>query len=400
MSDLQEIYLVLFLIYLSECLVWVRPGETLIGLVLGKVFPRDFRGVFSNQSGGLRFTNPLPPFGHFFITIPPELCLSPDSVSVPSTASPASLPDSIRPGSGFKFGEIREIGVDGRILFVNKAPFLKASSSYAALRLARDLRSLADSPAEARADLMQKRIARRFDKEAISAIWVNYRSTTRILDTLAILLLLSLFVLAPLAVVHFGFHPALPGIAAGLLAQTVTISVIFRKLHRTFYPGAAEELFKRFLTMLLAAPAAVRAVEILGRRLLENYDPLAVMAVLAPGQKFERLAGEALRSAHFPPALPSQNPDFAACEQWHRAVYFENLDRFLTSHGCNISQLLAPPPRADPENRSYCPRCLTQFTLAQGVCRDCGGQKLLPLFAPLPGLPERGDDSNSPPARK
>src|ERR1051326_9312631 len=69
MGELESLLLVLALIYLSECLVWVRRGV----LVLGSWSGRRFRLLqpgrwLGNARGGWLLANPFPPLGTVFLT--------------------------------------------------------------------------------------------------------------------------------------------------------------------------------------------------------------------------------------------------------------------------------------------------------------------------------------------
>ncbi len=58
----------------------------------------------------------------------------------------------------------------------------------------------------------------------------------------------------------------------------------------------------------------------------------------------------------------------------------EALIRFFKAQGIDPAAFELPPPR-DSASLAYCPRCLTQFTRADGSCADCGGVPLRPFHA-------------------
>src|SRR5205085_10268815 len=108
-----------------------------------------------------------------------------------------------------------------------------------------------------------------------------------------------------------GMERALWPMVIGIYVQTIMIALLFSKLHRKIYPADSEQVFKPFLTMLLAAPSAIRAQDILGRPLLEEFHPLAVAKALCRRVEFDRFARVAIRDLHFP-ILPIVPP--AICE--------------------------------------------------------------------------------------
>src|ERR1051326_4679511 len=133
MGELESLLLILGLIYLSECLVWVRRGVLAFGSWRGQNFaPRASGTWLGNQHGNLLLSNPLPPVGTVFIVPDLPLSLSPAAVFAYSSVC---LDPNGRPwhtARHVSFGEIRNVVADGRKLFVNGEVFLKAPSTYSA----------------------------------------------------------------------------------------------------------------------------------------------------------------------------------------------------------------------------------------------------------------------------
>src|SRR5882757_4885125 len=61
-------------------------------------------------------------------------------------------------------------------------------------------------------------------------------------------------------------------------------------------------------------------------------------------------------------ALP-QETELHSSGFWRKSI-----ESFLSQHGISPEELLRPPAPADPTCRSYCPRCLAQFTTNEGEC--------------------------------
>ena len=79
MGEFESLLLILTLIYLSECLVWVRRGALVFASWWGKSFRILHPGtLLGNQRGGLLLANPLPPLGATFISPGFPLSLSPE----------------------------------------------------------------------------------------------------------------------------------------------------------------------------------------------------------------------------------------------------------------------------------------------------------------------------------
>ncbi len=130
--------------------------------------------------------------------------------------------------------------------------------------------------------------------------------------------------------------------------------------------------------MLLAPPTAIRAHDLLARQLVATFHPLAPAQALCPPGAFQDLARHALRDLHFPILPTSPHPEIQAVqsEAWFRQAVLEEMEQAIEQAGLQPAQLLQPPAPLEPANRSYCPRCETQFVTAVGTCGDCGGRPL------------------------
>jgi hypothetical protein len=118
---------------------------------------------------------------------------------------------------------------------------------------------------------------------------------------------------------------------------------------------------------------------VLSRPLLEGFHPLALAKVFCPEQAFRAFARDVWREIRFPglPLCPCEEPMALAAERHARAVLQQAIERFLAQCGIHPADLAQPPTPNDETCRSYCPRCLAQFTTSEGACADCGGLTLV-----------------------
>jgi hypothetical protein len=379
MGDLESLLLVLVAIYLTECAVWVRRGGVAVVSYWGGRWRVWHPGsVLGNARGALFLSNPFPPFGHVVVghqspvSFSPQALLSFTAASINPGWRPSQLARCLR------YEEVRSISLEGRNILINDVLFVKAPGGGAARRLAAMVRRLKPLSESDRAAAIRQCIAESFDTEKIRARWREFETRSRTLRLLAIVLFAYLFVLAPALLWHFGFRYAGLGLAAGLLAQTLSLGMLFRRAHRRLFPDGSEERFTPFLTMLLAPPTAIRATDLLGRHLLEDFHPLAVTHVFCPAAKFKTLARHALLDLHFPllPASPSSDEQAVQTEEWYRRLLMEEVERTVVRAGLEPGDLLQPPSRSEPEHQAYCPRCRAQFLASSATCADCGGRPL------------------------
>jgi hypothetical protein len=330
MGDLELLFVVLAVIYGWECLCWMGHGSTGFRTWLGRHW-RIVRpsSLFGNQRGGFLFAHPAPPLGTL----------------LSSTALP---------------GE--------------------------------DLRAFALLPSAKRAPAMEELAQARLDVKAARDRWLEFQQLTAGLKLLTNGLFGFLFILAPALLWNFGVRVCWPGLVAVLLAFTISTAVLFGKAHRRLYPEAEEKRFTHFLTILLSPATTIRARDVLSRPLLEKFHPLTVAKLVCDEHEFCEFARKSLRGLRHSPSTPGLNEDPAkALEREWREVSRKAIEGFLKQHGLEPENLMRAPTPADESCRSYCPRCLAQFTTPTGQCDDCGGIRLVGFAVgeTEPGLSQR-----------
>ena len=379
MGDLESLLLVIAAIYLTECAVWVRRSSVAAQQGWGSRWRLRHPGVvWGNAHGAVVMANPLPPLGTvlsghpFPVSLSPQAMLSFTAVCLDAGGRPPQFARWLR------YSEAQSIGTEGRSVLVNGTNFVKASSPTAARRLAGLLRELKTLLESDRAAAIRRALAATLDAKAARQRWEEFQSRSPRLRWLGNILFVYLFVIAPGLIWFFGFRLAGLWVVAGLLAQTFTIGWHFWRAHGALYPGGSEERFVPFLTMLLAPPTAIRAHDLLARRLVENFHPLAVAEAFCPGAPFQRLARRVLLDSRFPmlPSAPSSKAAVAQTEEWFRGVLLDECEKAVEHAGLKPSELTQPPERLEAAHRSYCPRCDAQFVVEVGTCADCGGRAL------------------------
>jgi hypothetical protein len=380
MGDAESLLLVLSIIYLAECLVWVRRGATL--------FTRSFTGTFrphqagalpGNSRGGIYLSWPLPPLGTSILPETLPFCLSPEGILA---RPPLCLDPAFRPsdsGDYFPWESLSTVAAHGRSLLLNDRLFVKSSSAITARRWAEGLNRVRKAAPDRRAGMVRAWIDQSLDVPALKKRHEACEQRARSLRVPANVLFGYLYLLAPGLVSQFGMNHVGWPLLAGLLVQTFAISLMFGRAHRALYPGEKEDRFRHVLTMLLSPPTAIRAHDILSRHSLEAFHALAAANVLCSPSRFKSLARRALIDLQLPPQAVSSSRDAGtgAVEHGYRGVLSERIKAFVLQAGYDPAALVHPAPPMDPAVRSYCPRCGQEFLLDSGHCQDCGGQPLV-----------------------
>ncbi len=387
MSELQLLYVVLVVIYGWECACWIRRGAVVFRTWLGRKWRPAHPGtLLANQHGGLVFAPPLPPLGTVLTGNQLPVSLSPDGVLafVASAANPGGRPPQT--GGFVRFAEVQKVEAKGKNIRVNGQRLLKATSATYAADLATQIQQFAKLPRERRQRAIEAAVDDALDCESIEQRWQEFQAQTSLLRWMTNALFGYLFVLVPLVAWRSELARIWAPLLVGLLASSFTIAVLFRRAHLRFYPRAEDDRFNHFLVVMLSPLSAIRALDLLSRPLFETFHPLALASVFCSPADFSALAEAVLRELRHPamPTCPRADTGAEATELEARKLWLRKVEQFIKQSGLNGATLLQPPSRTDPACLTYCPRCLAQFTTAEGTCADCGGLPLVPFSAPTP----------------
>lgn len=382
MTDLQLLYVVLVALYLWECACWARRGSVAFRTWLGRKWrPADPGTTLGNQRGGFVFAPPLPPLGNILLGAQLPFSLSPQALFayVASWVNPGGRPPQTN--RLFLFDEIKTVTGLGRKLVINGELFLIAGSTANAVRLSKVVNDMRQLPAAKRAAAVERLIADSLDIKAIKKRWQELETSTAHLRPLTNWLFLYLFGLAPLVIWRFGLSANWPALLVVLLVTTASIMFFFRRAHRRLYPLAEDERFSQTLMVLLYPALAIRARDLLSRPLFEPFHPLALARVFCPERVFLQFAARVVRELKYPamPVCPTAEPAAQDAERHSRELLLQAVEKFTAKNGASFDELLKAPLPADESCRSYCPRCLAQFTAESGTCLDCGGLRVLAL---------------------
>jgi len=380
MSDLELLFIILLAIYGCECLLWIPRSS--IGFVTW--LERRWRlahpsALFGNQRGGLVVAPPLPPLGTVLVGTQFPLSLSPEGVLgyVSGALSPTGRP--AQTARLFSFRDAAKLRCSGRKVLVEQDLLFKAASPRLAAAISQQLRELAAMQAGVRESAIKKLAAQAFDTAAVERRLLEFKKAAASLQLISNLLFCYLFPLAPALIWQAGFHGVWPWLLLMLLCLMTSAAVLFRRLHKQFYPGLEDERFTNFLLVLLAPSSTIRARDMLSRHLVEEFHPLTVAAVFAGKEEFAKLAAWVMRDLRHParPVCPNDDPGAIAVEAHWRKLLCDEAEQFLSRTGLNRAQMLKPPAPADATCRRYCPRCESQFTESATLCLDCGGMPLM-----------------------
>ena len=365
MRDLDVLLLILFALYVVECLCWApesaqvfrrsRPGwqlsNTLITLTVLKK--------------SLHFSSLIPGSGSIVLSqgAPPCLALA-GFLSEHSGACPNEAENIQAEGIGVKHGSL--------------AIFQAGTAGYAAF-LANFIRQFVLMSAEQRPQRIRQEFDRLLNVSAAKRRFALYKRLEQFLTLDCTLLVVLVLVAFPTVAYLRTPLSAWPiGIAA--LLFLIRILWLFGRIHRLLYPGRNSERRTHIAEMALMPLAAMRAPDRLSRELFSEFHWLAVAPVVCNLELARSLAERALRHLEYTAAdeLAESSPAEWLHREWREAVR-----RYVCREFGDPQLLLMPPPRRFSETVSYCPRCCEEYVLMDGFCRDCSGVPLRCFQGPV-----------------
>jgi hypothetical protein len=372
MSEVLLLFAVLAALYLWECACWLPQGSIACLTWLGKKWRVTRPGqFFGNQFGGFVLAFPLPPMGSIVTGNQLPFSVSPEGIATPTASR---LPAIFLP-----FPDIKTIECQGRKIIINGSTFLKLSSPTLADVLTRQISDLKNETSERRPAAIEKMYRTMFDTKAIQTRWRKFEQRSGIIRWAANGLFFLIFAIAPAAIIHFGLSATWLPLLIGILAFTMTLATVCYRIHKHFFPAADDDRFTNTVTVLLAPATALRTRDLLSRRMLEAFHPLAIACVFCPEDNFRQYAEKTVRDLRYsiPPPTSSTAPAQKEIETYSRQPSLAAIEKFLTKNKINPEDLCRAPKPSDENCHAYCPRCLSQFTTLEGSCDDCGGVPLV-----------------------
>lgn len=380
MSDAETLALLLALVYLADCVLWVRTGGVLLRRAwLGAWRADVFRETSAVMRGGLVPGSIVPPLSGAIVVPSWIVSLAPQGVLTFAAAGPGrdAAPQDV---ALVPWESLRRVDVSGAELRAGGRVLGVATSEAAAASLADRIEAIAETKPDARPAAIRALVAATLDTAAVTRAHREAEAATRAHGIVAdIQFVLLAAVVAALA----GWEPArriwLPVAAAALVAHVVAV-VLARRAHRRLHPTAVTERRRLTWTAALSPLSAVKAADSITRDVLVGCDPLVAVRAACEPDAFRRFASLHLADLHEPkrPACPGAVPGAAEAESWFRAVLREETEAWLRREGEDPAAILAPPAKRGDRVVSWCPRCRTCYEIPPGACADCGG---IPLVA-------------------
>jgi len=378
MSEAQTLLLILILLYLTECLIWVkRESVAFVSRMGGRwrlTVPPSWLG---NANGGILFLNPLPPAGRVFVSHLSPISISPSGICAYNLQTlPSEARSSSQTGQFLPFSKVSSSKTDGVYLLVNGERFAKCATARQAKTLAKLIAEMTKVSVAKRERLARTWISKQFAMDDAAARLREGNAVIQPMRELSLILFLFLFVVTPVLVSSFGLMGLIIPVAAVMVILAVLIGILFYRAHKQLFPAESSERFENLVKMILCPPVSMRAPDILTRNLLAEYSPIVVASLLTGSSEQQFMRAFILDLQHplkheVSDEAAEKTIGWTAAEQLNICLEQVKAGRYLKP------EELSAPTQREENSISYCPRCRCQFVVSAVECPDCPGVVLV-----------------------
>jgi len=375
-TERQQLLGILCLVYLSECVRWVRRGglvfTTLPGLRIWRRSP-----FLHNQRGDAYLAWPLPPFGEFHVVRHTPFSVGVEGILTFTAATLHSDGRPSQPVQWIPWSDLTNTRAENENLTANGRAFWLCDTPVEAGRLEQELKVVAALNPDGRAEWVEKTVKASFDEAEIRTRLDANRTRLKPMRQVASLLWLTMFGVLPAAVWKWGWTPTLWWGLPLVFVASAWIGWQTGIIHRAWFPHASQDRFRLMLLTGLSPVTAVRAAELLERARFEEFHPAAFAVVTLQKDAANSLCAQLWRDLMHPrQPLPELSSVATGTEQAWRTSILSAFGSCARRNGMNPEEWDAPPKPSDPSHARYCPRCHAQSTAQAVTCSECGGLKL------------------------
>lgn len=238
MTEGQTLFLIISLLYLSDCLVWIGKRTVLFSSRWCGRWRASFAGdYFGNADGRVALLNPLPPLGSSFLGHWVPVSMSPAGICAFSLQSFQGTGRPFQTGMVLAYEEISEPGVDGKHLLLNGLRFAKCCTAEQAKSLAELIKRVSSEPTEKREKLIRESLVVQFAKEEALSHLTHVSDLTAGMRWTCAAFFIFLYVITPIMVSAYGLIRFVIPVAIVMLLSALFVSVTYFRAHNALYPS-------------------------------------------------------------------------------------------------------------------------------------------------------------------
>ncbi len=296
---------------------------------------------------------------------------------VDTAFSCTELPFSIAPGGIVsadghlsRYDQIKSVTHDDRRLLIDGSCRHKGDSEQNLAQLCSLLNALRNTPEQSRETLIDEYYEKRLDAQRAAALLSDFfrkSALLRRLSSVFFVCTLAVFISLSRSSLLVPYWPLLPA-AYPLVLMSIVVLYYINDCH--FRGKAAEGRCGNILLMILFPPYLVKAAGFIGENLFHSFHPLAFGKAFLADRDFTDFACQYYRKQKYT-KVGAESLQAQEIIEWSIHHHTRCLDIFFDTIGFDTGQLFAAPAAENDNMKSYCPRCLAQYSMQTGECSDC-----------------------------
>ena len=376
MNQGEEIFLILCLLYLSDCILWVRRGSVAIVGGLFKVSPKMASPIFGTGRWGLIPLNVLPPSGRAFNCHFMPFSISPFGISITNSRM---MGDPISRDPLYHSFETDGKGTITRNedeVHINNRKWYVFGNSDQAKRIASLLIELMNMPMQMRNSVIQKYWDDQFNYDEALTLLIQFRGSIKNVVPLTYGLFLLIFIVSPLTAYMFGLAIAIIVLVPLVFGLSIILSIKYNLLARLNNSQSRHGRIIEIIRMIGCPPIAIRVLDLISLDLLSKYNCSLISHMFMSDDQYREYASKLYRNLKYPIGESNMDEEERKIFRSDNGYATAAMERFLLSRGYDPLEFMRAPSVKSETSRSYCPRCLSEFTFSIGKCSDCDGIEL------------------------
>jgi hypothetical protein len=356
---LEELFPYIVLLYLVDCITYIRNYQLL--------FVSPFKKNFQMKGSGVHLVG-LWPMTEAFISDNSPVFFSSRGVHLLTNDDPYECASYQAEDFHFiAYQDMTLVEVDGKEVKINGKVFCKTSSPIRARNIMHLIQKLKGMNSSERLEEIQAFLAEATDLQKIGVLRRSQADSIFYLRSSSSILFATTFIVLPFVLysklyAYVDLHLFL--IFMGL--NYLFILILAFSLHRRIYDATVGQAIYALLSILLSPVSALHVVSKLTREMYARFDPHALAAELLPLDSFRGLIRKELYRIR-----QTKVQDYSGKLIESLTLKENSLLALLAEHGTTVHELLAPPKKQDEGASSYCPFCRAEYRSGFNICNDC-----------------------------
>jgi hypothetical protein len=362
---------VLCVVYIADCFLWQNKHSIVFISWWGQTWKIQTASTIGSASGGLVFLNPFPPLGWFCLNQLMPVSISPEAITSFNSQTIAYGGRPNQKGEIIALSDVQKVSTHQLELWINGRTFCKCGTKNDVENLAQLIEDIRVKKTEDRITQIETFWAQQMNFVSADKEQRAIRTRTSSLRFLCNVQFFYLYLVLPCASYIYGVSNLIIPSAISMLILAIAIAMEYFLAHKEIYPKAKADRVSGAIKMILCPPVSVRAVDLVMHGSHQKHSCLTMTCLLLPVASGEVFVTRFIRDLRFPINVSSMNEATANVCKWQNAA----IERLAEIHLPFVAQCIVKlnklPVQISADRLSFCPRCLSQFSVENVDCPDC-----------------------------